>query len=356
MTAPAYTVVQTNLRTGTVVTRLPVTGITFTHTLNAAGSATIGVPLFAPEANPASLSPGISGLVILRAGVPVWGGILWTASADIEAGTLTLGAAGYHSHYRGRYFVNGWTARTLEQADLLKAWFAYFNADNGIGTVTDLIKPTGAKRTALWSRSELKNAAEAIEELADNVGGFNFRYVPYWVTPGVTVGHRFAMTSRTGSASRTLTHRANCDMTTVSYDSTALATVAYATGADNGNGEKLVGIFENAELGARMPERVMIGAYPDVKETQTLIGKAQATINAGSAPVAVPELTLYPGQFTPLDFAPGDYVTAEANAGYVAFLDDFVVTECATTVDTNGTELVRLALANKEVFNNANPS
>ncbi|MEU3713613.1 hypothetical protein [Streptomyces catenulae] len=347
---------QTDVKTGVVVNRLPVTGISFTHTLNAAGAATIGIPLFAPEADPESLIAGISGLVVLRDGEPVWGGIFWTASADIEAGTLSLGATGFHSHYKGRVFGSGWSARSLEQANILKAWIAYFNADNGIGTDTSTIKATGAKRTTVWTRYELKNAGEAIEQLADNINGFNFRYETYWAEPGVRVGNRFVMTSRAGSATRTLTHRANCNVTQVSYDSTALCTTAYATGADKGNGEKLVGIFENKELAARMPERVMVGTYPDVKETQTLIGKAQATANAGSVPTAIPELTLYPGQFAPLDFAPGDYVAVDADAGYVAFLDEFAVTEVATTVDANGTESIRLALASKELWSNANPS
>ncbi|MFE0699410.1 hypothetical protein [Streptomyces sp. NPDC058872] len=357
MTGAAYSVVQTDLKTGDVVAELPVTGIQFTHSLNASGTATVGIPLFAPEADPESLAPGVSGLAILRDGTPVWAGILWALAADIAAGTLVLSASGYHSHYQGRHFVNGWTARSLEQADIIKAWFAYFNADNGIGTDTSLITSTGHKRTTVWTRYELKNAAEAIEELADNIGGFNFRYVPYWVTAGKKVGHRFVMTDRSGvTASHVLTHRVNCNVTGVSYDSTALCTVAYATGADKGNGEKLVGIFENPSLAARMPERVMVGSYTDVKETQTLIDKAQATINAGAVPVAIPELTLYPGQFGPLDFVPGDVTAIDIDAGYVALFDEFVVTECATTVDVNGSESIKLALASKELWSNANPS
>ncbi|WP_371800888.1 hypothetical protein OHA38_20430 [Streptomyces sp. NBC_01732] len=357
MVSAAYSVVQTDLKTGVVVTVLPVTGITFTHSLNAAGSASVGIPLFAPEADPNSLSPGVSGLVILRDGSPVWGGILWTASADIASGTLTLNASGYHSHYQGRNFVNGWTAKSLEQSNILKAWFSYFNADNGIGTDATGIAATGHLRTTEWTRYELKNAAEAVEELADNIGGFNFRYVPYWVTAGKKVGHRFAISSRTGTApAHSLTHRANCNVTGVSYDSTALCTVAYATGADKGNGEKLVGIFENASLAARMPEKVMVGSYQDVKETLTLQDKAQATINAGAVPVAIPELTLYPDMFSPLDFVPGDYAAVDVDAGYVALYDEFVVTECATTIDANGTETIKLALASKELWSNANPS
>ncbi|MHC0429232.1 hypothetical protein ACX6XY_03460 [Streptomyces sp. O3] len=353
----AYSVVQTDLKTGNVVAVLPVTGISFTHSLNAAGSATIGVPLFAPEADPESLSPGLSGLVVVRDGLPVWGGILWTLAADIAAGTLTLNASGYHSHYQGRHFVNGWTAKTKEQATILKDWFAYFNADNGIGTDTSQVASTGHKRTTVWTRYELKNAAEAVEELADNIGGFNFRYVPYWVTAGKRVGHRFVISSRSGAAvSHTLTHRANCNVTGVSYDSTALCTVAYATGADKGNGEKIVGIFENPSLADRMPERVAVGSYSDVKETLTLLDKAQATINAGAVPVAIPELTLYPDLFSPLDFVPGDYAAVEVDAGYVALYDEFVVTECGTTIDANGTETIKLALASKELWSNANPS
>ncbi|MDJ0462007.1 hypothetical protein [Streptomyces sp. H27-C3] len=353
----AYSVVQTDLKTGNVVAVLPVTAIQFTHSLNAAGTATVGIPLFAPEADPNSLSPGISGLVILRNGLPVWGGILWALAADIAAGTLTLNASGYHSHYQGRHFVTGWATRTTEQAVILKRFFDYFNADNGIGTDASGMAATGHLRTTIWTRYELKNAAEAIEELADNIGGFNFRYVPYWVTAGKKVGHRFVISSRAGTAAtRSLTHRVNCNVTGVSYDSTALATVAYAVGADKGNGEKLVGIFENPSLAARMPERVMVGSYADVKETKTLIDKAQATINAGAVPVAIPELTLYPDQYSPLDFVPGDVTAIDVDAGYIALYDEFIVTECATAVDANGSESIKLALASKELWSNANPS
>lgn len=352
-----YAVYQTDVRTGDVVKRLPVTGIQFTHTLNASGSATVGIPLFAPEADPESLSPGVSGLAIARDGALVWAGILWALSADIDAGTLTLSASGFHSHYQGRYLVNGYTAKSKEQADILKAWITGTNADNGIATGIDLIKPTGNLRTTVWTRYELKNIAEAIEELADNIGGFNFRYVPYWLTEGKRVGHRFVLAKRGATTSpHVLTHRVNCNVTGVTYDSTALCTVAYATGADAGNGEKVVGIFENPSLAARMPERVTVGAYSDVKETTTLIDKAKATINAGAVPVAIPELTLYPGRYSPNDFVPGDFTAVSVDAGYVALYDEFAVTECSTAVDVNGNESIKLALASKELWSNANPT
>ncbi len=351
-----YTVMQTVLKTGTVVKSLPVTGIQFGEVLNSAGTASVGIPLFSPQADPTSLIPGISGLVILRNGEPVWGGVLWTLNANIEAGTLTLNASGYHSYYQGRHFLTGWTTRTTEQAVIIKRFFDWLNSQNGIGTVADGLAPTGRLRSCIWTRYELKNAAEAIEELADNVGGFNFRYVPYWETT-TKIAHRFTMASRAGvKSAHTLTHTFNCNVTSVSMDGTSTATVAYAVGADKGNGEKLVGIFQNKPLAARMAERSVISTYSDVKETQTLIGKAQAVINAGSVPVAIPELTLYPGMFEPGDFKPGDLTAVAVDAGYVAIADEYVVTETGTTVDANGTEITKLSLASKEVFQNANPS
>ncbi|WP_282793679.1 hypothetical protein [Streptomyces sp. CC224B] len=354
--AAEYSVVQTDFKTGAVVARLPIAALSFTHTLNASGSATVTIPLFAPEADPESLSPGVSGLAVLRDGVPVWGGALWGLSADIAAGTLALSASGFHSHYKGRYFLEGWHMRDREQSELLRWWFSYHNAQNGIGTEVSLA-PTGVKRTAIWTRYELKSVAEAIEEMADNVNGFNFRYVPYWAEPGKRIGHRFVTAPRSGGAAKhSLAHRVNCDVTRVSYDSAALCTTAYVSGADAGNGEKLIGIAESRVASARMAQRVMVGTYPDVKESRTLIDRAWATINAGSVPVAIPELTLYPGHARPQDVVPGDVAATRVDAGYVALYEEFVITECATTVDTTGGESVSLALASKELWSNANAS
>ncbi|MFF7990332.1 hypothetical protein ACFZDG_11140 [Kitasatospora xanthocidica] len=348
-----YELLQTKLKTGEVVAALPATGISYTETLNQAGTATFGIPLNAPQADPAKLFPGGSGLVVVRDGDPVWGGILWSAAADLAAGTLSLGASGYHSHYRGRHMVDGFDATDWDIADLLRTWLYRVNAVN---TDLDELKPTGRKRSRQWTRYELKNVAEAVEQMADNVGGYNFRYQSYWKEPRKVVGNRFLITDRSGSATtHYLTHGANCEVRQVTYDSTALATAAYAIGADNGAGEKLVGVAQNSELVERIPTKQLVTTYSDVKETETLLTKAQATVNAGRAPTAIPTLTLYPG-VRPQDYLPGDVCVVVADSGYVALADEFVLTERTTGVDTNGRETIGLALANRELFSNAIPS
>lgn len=353
MTAAQYEVLQTNLKSGEVVARLPTTGIAYTETLNDAGTAQIGIPLNCPEADPTRLFAGGSGLVVVRDREPVWGGILWTLAADLVAGTLSLGASGWHSHYKGRNFADGFDAQDWDIADLLKTWLY---RTNSVNTDFSELKATGRKRSRQWTKYELKNVAEAIEQMADNIGGFNFRYQTFWKDPGKSVGNRFLISDRAGADTRHfLTHRESCDIRSVTYDSTALATAAYAVGADNGAGEKLVGIASNAELIERIPTKNVVATYSDVKETENLLTKAQATINAGRAPVAIPTLTLYPGA-RPQDYVPGDVCNVAADAGYVAMDAEFLLTERTTGVDVNGRESISLALANRELFSNAVPS
>ncbi|MBJ6623632.1 hypothetical protein [Streptomyces sp. DHE17-7] len=198
----------------------------------------------------------------------------------------------------------------------------------------------------MWTQYELKNVAEAISELAED-GGFNVRYETFWAS-ATHIGHRAVMTA--GSLFPfVLTHGENCNVTQVGYDAAAFATRVYAVGADNGNGTKLVGIADNA-LGASVPTKHVVQSFSDVKSTTTLIEKARAIAAAGSTPVAIPTLSLYPDVFSTADFMPGDSGAVSIDSGYVAVLDDFVVTERRTDIDVNGTEVTALSLANKELF------
>ncbi|MFD7257817.1 hypothetical protein [Streptomyces sp. NPDC059874] len=351
MSAARYRVIQISARDGAFVRELPVTGIVYAETLNGDGSASVGIPLTCPEADPESLIPGISGLIIERNGVPAWGGIVWTMAADLAAGTLTLNAAGFHSYYKGRVLHDGYTRRG-DQTALIKDWINACNADNGVGTDVSALANTGRERFRTWTQFELKNVAEAIQELAEDDGGFNFRYVPY--TGGGFHGHRLVMSPRGGAViPSALVHGTNCDVTQVSYDSASMATRAYAVGADNGNGTKLVGITDNLDLATRMATKHVVASFSDVKHTETLLNKSAAIISAGREPVAIPALTLYPNVFDPTTFIPGDSGPVQVDCGYVALLDDFVITERRTSVDANGTEITTLALANKELFTSA---
>lgn len=354
MSAATYEVITTHLKTGAVRDVLPVTGITYTETLNAPGGMSCGIPLNAPEATPERLFPAGTGLVVLRDGEPVWGGILWTLAADLEAGTLTLNASGYHAHFQARHWMGGERRTGWDQGALLRRWLDVFGV-SGITVDTSQIPDTGHTRSVRWTRYEGKAVGEAIEELADDPDGFNFRYVPYWVRERVTAGIRFLISPLGGSpVPHSLTHRVNCNVTRVSYDVAAMATSVYAFGANNGAGETLLGAAHNNPLEDVIPRKNIVLSHPDVKTTQTLLNRAAAALTAGSEPVAIPALTLYPDTFAPAEFVPGDTVYVSVDSGYVALQDDFVITERRVDIDTNGRETISLSLANKELFNIAN--
>ncbi|MFE5621721.1 hypothetical protein ACFQ8S_06865 [Streptomyces virginiae] len=350
MSAAKYRVIQTKSSTGGIVEFLPALSIDYSESLNGEGTCNVAIPLKCPEADPLSLIPGISGLAILRDNEPVWVGVIWTMSADLDQGTLTLHAAGYLSYYRGRVLHDGYI-RQADQSLIMKEWINDCNVANGVNTTTTGVALTGRESRRSWTQYELKNIGEAMQELAEDDGGFNFRFAPYWKSGNGAVGNKLVISPRGGAEiPSALVHTENCNITAVSYDSAAMATRVYALGADNGNGTKLVGIQDNFDLDAVMPTKHVVASFTDVKQTETLIDKAAAMISAGREPVAIPTLTLYPGAFNPGTLIPGDTATVQADSGYVALFEQFVLTERRTTVDVNGTEITTLALANKELF------
>ncbi|MER5894765.1 hypothetical protein [Streptomyces sp. NPDC001876] len=345
---PEFEVLQVEAKTGNVVNSLPVTGIGCAETLNDAGTCTVGMPVDA--ADPDTLQPGLSALVVTRDDVPVWGGPVWTASADLAAGTLTLNAAGWHSYYAARYLASAAGYKgNKDQAQLLRDWLGYANTNGGIATTFDSLANTGRLRSRTWAFSEFKNIAEAINELADENGGFDFAYECYWSdSTRKRVRHRFVKTERLALTFPTLTHGVDADVTGVAYDGSRLATRAYAFGADMGTGIKPYASSTNPFMPT--PTLNQVVTYADLRSTAELIPKAGALGSVGRQVIATPTLALYPGVYSPGAFKVGATGTVNVDSGYVQLLEEYVITERKFDVDANGTETVTLSLASKEVF------
>lgn len=348
-----FEVLQVEAKTGDVIATLPVSGIAYGETLNAAAGATFGMPLDA--ADPDTLECGRSALVVLRDGEPDWGGMLWTAAADLAAGTLTLNASGWHSYYSVRYLdMPGGYSRKTDQMFLVREFIDYANDTGGIGTDTSLLATTGRTRSRAWGFAEFKNMSEAIAELADEEGGFDFRYETFWADAQRTrIGHRIVPQQRLAHTFPTLTHRKNADVAQVTYDASKLASRAVAFGADMGTGVKPYHITSNDLPGPAMTQVV---TYADLKSTAELMPKASALGAVGRQPIAGPTLNLYPGVYEPDRFLVGAHGTVVADSGYVRLLEEFVIVERRNNVDVNGTETASLSLASKEVFVSGDPS
>ncbi|GEB50452.1 hypothetical protein [Streptomyces cacaoi] len=351
-TGHTYELLHVEARTGAVIEPLPIASLNYVDELNAAGSIRAEIPANVPGITSDSLWTGGSGLVVLRDGDPVWGGFLWAADADLDANKVSLSGTGYFSHYENVHLDRGYNGNNskVNQSWHLRNWIEYANSNGGIDTDTRYINTDAVSTRRSWDVSEFKSIGDAIEEIAEDDRGFNFRIMPFWMNRGKLVGNRFVRTSRGGSVVPfRLVHKQTCNVKKVTYDSASLATHAYALGAQDKSGRRPIESATNAGLYARMPRKNVVKSYTDAKDRHTLRSKAASLASAGKTPIAVPSLTLYP-DLDPFAFSPGDTGTVYVQQGYVRVNDDFVITSRSISVDTAGREETSLSLANKEVY------
>ena len=110
-TRASYRYFVTDLITNTVIGELPITGVSYGKALKDAGefSGTIPVTDQTSVLNLyASTMPGKTGLYVVRNGVCVWGGILWTRTYNVVGKTLDVSATEFTSYYHHRRIWKTW--------------------------------------------------------------------------------------------------------------------------------------------------------------------------------------------------------------------------------------------------------
>lgn len=106
---PIYTYEVADLRSGTRLGDLPLTGVKYTKRLNDSGTL---VGTFQIESRNATkrrvddaynwTTPALRSVTVYRDERPVWGGIIWTSSYDSASGKVSIGAGDYWSYFDHR--------------------------------------------------------------------------------------------------------------------------------------------------------------------------------------------------------------------------------------------------------------
>lgn len=107
-----YRYFTTNLLTNDVLAEIPFKGVSFERALNSAGSFSGSIPVLPINAGMDlynSTMPGKTGLYIVRDGVCVWGGIVWSRSYDVVARELRVNASEFTSYLYHRNIWKTWT-------------------------------------------------------------------------------------------------------------------------------------------------------------------------------------------------------------------------------------------------------
>jgi len=96
----------TDLVSNQVIAELPFTGVSYQRLLRKAGSFSGQIPVIEATKNYdlyETTMPGRTGLYILRNGVCVWGGIIWSRKYDESSKTLSVDASEFTSYFYHRF-------------------------------------------------------------------------------------------------------------------------------------------------------------------------------------------------------------------------------------------------------------
>ena len=205
-----YRVIATDLRTGARIAELPLTGLSFSSTLNGAGELSGVLPL--PSGDPqlaAVYNDAVDEvrrqLVVERDGVVVWCGVVWASPYDDVNQQRAVRASETWSYYRRRLIGTRRVYRNTDQFTIARQLLtdAHAVAGGDIG-VTVGAETCGVLRDRNYEVWERKNLGEAVEELANVLDGFDFGIDAAWSPTGQLVktfrvyyprrGRRFALT------------------------------------------------------------------------------------------------------------------------------------------------------------------
>lgn len=116
---PVYRYYTANLITGKIVMEVPFQGVSWERKISAAGSFSGNIAADPNEDHfdlYDSTVPGKYGLYVMRDGVCVWGGIIWSREYDIVGRVLTVNALEFVSYLHHRVYWKGFSADTYEDS------------------------------------------------------------------------------------------------------------------------------------------------------------------------------------------------------------------------------------------------
>ncbi len=162
-----------------VLAELPLTGVSFGKTLNAAGSfngslllSDLREDVYAIADN---TTPGRTALYVDRSGTIVWGGIVWGRQYQSEGQRIDFQAREFESYFEKRRILTTYSASSVDQLQVAKALVDQVQAvaSGNIGiTVPSLTSGVLVSKT--YNSWDQKPLAESLYELSRADNGFDW--------------------------------------------------------------------------------------------------------------------------------------------------------------------------------------
>ena len=179
MTTTYYRYLFADLLTNNIIAELPITNVNFTQQLNAAGTLTGDLLLSGVNAAAlnvlASTIPGRNAIYVDRAGVLVWGGIIWNREWDTAGQHLKVTAREFESYFERRRITTTQSFSGVDQLTVVQNLVTAAQAVpyGNIGVVVPS-NTSGVTVSQVYYGYELKTYFSAISDLAKADNGFDF--------------------------------------------------------------------------------------------------------------------------------------------------------------------------------------
>lgn len=285
-----------DLRTNAVLAELPLEGVSYSHVLNGAGSWSgslhLGDPRITALEPIAATVPGRTVMYIDRDGTLLYGGIVWGRRWNGDK--LELSGSQLWSYFSHRVMEFAHHLYTqVDQLTIARELIEFYN-DSGLplsyGTET-----SGVLRDREYFGYEAKPVAEAIEQLSEVEGGFDFvidvAYVSGVPTQTLRLGY-----PRLGTTLETSGHMFDKPGNIVSYtwpeDSGSQANVVYGLGEGEAQAMLTAVARDVGQVDAGYPILEATISHKDVSALPTLQQHVNSALADKSWPVIVPQFTV----------------------------------------------------------------
>jgi|1186.fasta_scaffold70011_2 hypothetical protein len=306
MTA-TYTYLVADLVSGTIVDELPLTGVSFGKRLNDTGSFLAKLRVDDPgvrDREPRLLTePGRTAVYVDRDGQLLWAGIVWTSRYSASTPTLEIGATDFLSYFEHRrvlaYPVDpaGTVAFTdTDQLTIAAQLIALAQSHPGgdLGLIVRGATASGIARTIRYGAGELKPVADALRDLANADGGFDFAVDVEYGPDGRPVRFiRFGY-PRLGQPGAPHVWEFGANLVDFAWpcDAAQMATRMFAQGTSDGDTPLLAYAEDAAAVTVGWPLLEDAASQLDTKDAGLVAAQARGELAAHRRPVVLPELTV----------------------------------------------------------------
>ncbi len=297
-----YTYLIADLRTGTILDELPLSGVSFDKKLNDAGSFRGRLRVDDPEISirePRVLAePGRCAVYVDRDGDLLWGGIVWTSRYSAAGGVLELGAADFLSYFDHRLVLNpaDLTATVPLGGDQLGVarqlvGLVQSHVDGDLAVRVTGPGTSGVTRALSYAPADLKVAGEVLRDLANTDDGLDFAFDVRYDSGGVperllNLGYP-RLGSAAGADAYVWEYGANLVDFVWPSDAANMATRVLGTGAGG-----VVVRADPAAHDAGWPLLEAAAAPVDTADATMLTAHVAGELAARRRPVVLPELTV----------------------------------------------------------------